>query len=229
MERGIGAPIRLVIERHLRAGIGVPNRLAIGRHPRPLRPGDQKRVRGQDAAHAHQGGAAATPAACHPERRGQRLFFAGATATIGGIPGGPFGTATGADSFKFRDNFLFTLGGALTVPINGWWSFAFIGGFAEVNNTVTYNCINFCAVQPAAPAFSASTDVWLAGGYIGGRLQVPLLLPAFPGAKLGFDYKHVFLGSENVILGSAAQARIVNLNVSQDIDLFTLRLAIPVR
>src|SRR5580700_15658 len=47
--------------------------------------------------------------------------------------GGPSGTATGADSFKFRDNFLFTLGGALTVPINGWWSFAFIGGFAEVN------------------------------------------------------------------------------------------------
>jgi hypothetical protein len=162
----------------------------------------------------------------------QAIKGAGAADPLaGGVEpkGGPFGTATGADSFKFRDNFLFTLGGALTVPINGWWSFAFIGGFAEVNNTVTYNCITFCAVQPAAPAFSASTDVWLAGGYIGGRLQVPLLLPAFPGAKLGFDYKHVFLGSENVILGSAAQARIVNLNVSQDIDLFTLRLAIPVR
>ena len=47
------------------------------------------------------------------------------------------------------------------------------------------------------------------------------------GATLGLDYKHVFAVTQTVTLGNAALARSVTLDASQDIDLFTVRLAVP--
>lgn len=155
--------------------------------------------------------------------------FSDVTSTIAGIPGGPFGTATGADSFNIKDNVLLTFGGVLTVPVSPSWSVALTGGFAAVNKTITYNCVTYCAVAPATPAFSVSNDVWLPGGYVGGRVQAQLPIGWLHGATLGLDYKHVFAATRTVTLGNAALARSVTLDASQDIDLLTVRLAVPLR
>ena len=113
------------------------------------------------------------------------------------------------------------------MPVAPNWIVAVTGGFAEVNKTFTYNCVTFCAVAPASPAFSASQDVWLAGAYLGGGLQTRIALPGLPNALIGFDYKHIFLGDQTVTLGSAT--RLVTLSASQDIDLFLVGLTIPLR
>ena len=39
------------------------------------------------------------------------------------------------------------------------------------------------------------------------------------------DYKHVFLGSRDVTLGSTATQRLIGLNVSPDMDMVTARMA----
>jgi hypothetical protein len=157
---------------------------------------------------------------------GDVYFFGGDKSTINGIPGGPFGTATGSDSFGLRDNYLFTIGGAVRWQVSAMMSFAVTGGFAEANKTVTYNCATYCALA-GVPSYSNSATVWLPGGYVGGRLEIPLGIAALPGAQIGFDYKHVFLSSEKLTVGSVAQGTIVGLNVSQGFDLFTVRLAVP--
>jgi hypothetical protein len=159
---------------------------------------------------------------------GNVYFFAGGNQNITGIPGGPFGTATGTDSFKISNNVMFTVGGWITAPITPTWSVSLIGGFAELNQTVKYNCVTFCAVAPATLAFTASQDKWLPGGYIGGWVTMPVALPGFPGANIGIDYKHVFFGSTNASLGTVA-TRQVNARLSPDMDLVTVRLAIPIR
>ena len=159
---------------------------------------------------------------------GNVYAFAGVNSTIHGIPGGPFGTATGNDSFNIKDKYLFTGGAFLKVPITATWSAALTGGVALVDKQVTYNCFTYCAVAPATPSFSNSQDVWLPGAYVGGRIQMPLAIAAWPGTTLGFDYKHVFLASQNVTVGNVT-TRWVTLNVAQDIDLFTATLAIPLR
>lgn len=155
-------------------------------------------------------------------------FFAGGDQNITGIPGGPFGTATGIDTFKISNNYMFTVGGWITAPITPTLRVSLTGGFAELNQTVKYNCVTFCAVAPATPAFTASQDKWVAGGYVGGRLAMPVALPGFSGANIGFDYKHVFFGDYNVALGTVP-TRQVNARVSPDVDLATVRLAIPLR
>jgi hypothetical protein len=48
---------------------------------------------------------------------GNVYFFPVVNSTITGIPGGPFGTTVGNDSFSFRDNYMFTAGGVVTVRI----------------------------------------------------------------------------------------------------------------
>ena len=159
---------------------------------------------------------------------GNVYFFAGGDQTITGIPGGPFGTATGIDTFRISNNYMFTVGGWITAPITPTWSVSLTGGLAELNQTVTYNCVTFCAVAPATPAFTASQDRWVTGGYIGGRLAMPVALPGFPGANIGIDYKHVFFGNYNVSLGTVA-TRQVNARLSPDMDLVTLRLGVPIR
>lgn len=156
-------------------------------------------------------------------------FFAGGDQNISGIPGGPFGTATGLDSFKVSNNVLFTVGGLLTVPVTPSVNVALTGGFAELNQTVKYNCVTFCAVAPAAPGFTASQDKWISGAYVGGRFTTPLRMPGLPaGSTIGIDYKHVFFGSYDVSLGSAATQRLVGANLSPDMDLVTARLAVPI-
>jgi hypothetical protein len=156
---------------------------------------------------------------------GNVYFFAGPNATINGIPGGPGITPTGNDSFNFRDKVLFTAGGVINVPINATWTVALTGGFAEADKSATYNCGTYCTTGGVTP-FSTSKDVWLPGGYVGGRLIVPLTLAPWPGTTIAFDYKHVMLASESVTLGSPA-TRQVTANVSQGIDLFMVRLAVP--
>lgn len=159
---------------------------------------------------------------------GNVYFFAGGDQTITGIPGGPFGTATGTDSFRISNNYMFTVGGWITAPITPTWRVSLTGGLAELNQTVKYNCVTFCTVAPATPAFTASQDKWVTGGYIGGRLAMPVALPSFPGASIGIDYKHVFFGNYNVALGSIP-TRQVNARLSPDMDLVTVRLAAPIR
>jgi hypothetical protein len=159
---------------------------------------------------------------------GNVYFFAGGNANISGIPGGPFGTATGADSFSIRNNVMFTVGGFLTVPITPTWSVSVTGGFAELNQTVKYNCVTFCAVLPATPAFTASQDKWVSGGYVGARLSTPITLPWIGAANIGLDYKHVYFGSYDVSLGTVP-TRQVNARLSPDMDLVTVRLAVPIR
>jgi len=155
---------------------------------------------------------------------GNVYFFAGPNATINGIPGGPGITPTGNDSFNFKDKVLFTAGGVVNVPINATWTASLTGGFAEADMRATYNCGTYCTTG-AVPPFSASKEVWLPGGYVGGRLTVPLALSPWRGTTIGFDYKHVMLASETVALGNPA-TRQVTQNVSQNIDLFMVRLAI---
>jgi hypothetical protein len=159
---------------------------------------------------------------------GNVYFFAGGDQTITGIPGGPFGTATGTDNFRISNNYMFTVGGWITAPITPTWRVSLTGGLAELNQTVKYNCVTFCAIAPATPAFTASQDKWVTGGYIGGRLAMPVALPGFPGANIGIDYKHVFFGNYNVALGTIP-TRQVNARLSPDMDLVTLRLAMPIR
>jgi hypothetical protein len=159
---------------------------------------------------------------------GNVYFFAGGDQSITGIPGGPFGSATGTDSFRISNNYMFTAGGWITAPITRTWSVSLTGGLAELNQTVKYNCVTFCAVAPATPAFTASQDKWVTGGYVGGRLAMPVALPGFPGANIGIDYKHVFFGNYDVALGTIP-TRQVNARLSPDIDLVTVRLAMPIR
>jgi hypothetical protein len=102
------------------------------------------------------------------------------------------------------------------------------GGFAEANKTATYNCATYC-VLAGVPSYSNSRSTWLPGAYVGGRLQTPVNIAGLRRSLIGFEYKHAFLGSENVTLGSAGQGTIVGLNVKQDIDLFTARLAVPLQ
>lgn len=153
--------------------------------------------------------------------------FAGGKSTINGIPGGPGITPTGADSFNFRDNFMVTAGAAVVVPVTASVTAAITGGFAGVDKTATFNCVTYCVNGVPVPAFSASKDVFLPGAYLGGRVQWPIAIPGFPGAAFFLQYKHVFVPSENLSLGSVAQGRIVSFNVSQDLDLVTAGLAIP--
>jgi hypothetical protein len=51
--------------------------------------------------------------------------------------------------------------------------------------------------------------------------------PGFPGASIGIDYKHVFFGNYNVALGTIP-TRQVNARLSPDMDLVTVRLAMPI-
>ena len=154
-------------------------------------------------------------------------FFAGGDQKITGIPGGPFGTATGTDSFKISNNYMFTAGGWITVPLTPAWSVSLTGGFAELNQTVKYNCVSFCNVAPATGQFTASQDKWVPGGYVGTRLTTPVVIPGLPvGTNIGIDYKHVFLESYTVSLGTQA-TRQVGVKVSSDMDLVTVRLAVP--
>jgi hypothetical protein len=156
-------------------------------------------------------------------------FFPGSNSTINGIPGGPGVTSTGDDNFNIKDKFLFTAGGWVAVPIYPGWRFAVTGGFAEAEKSMTYNCVTYCLLgMPATPTFSDSKDVWLPGGYVGGRIETSLGIAAWPGATMSFDYKHVFLGSENVTFGNIA-TRTVTLNTSGDIDMFMARLTLPLR
>jgi Porin subfamily len=153
--------------------------------------------------------------------------FFGGKSTINGIPGGPGITPTGTDSFNFRDNFMVTAGAAVVVPVTASVTAAITGGFAGVDKTATFNCVTYCVNGVPVPAFSASKDVFLPGAYLGGRVQWPIAIPGFPGAAFFLQYKHVFVPSENMSLGSVAQGRIVSFNVSQDLDLVTAGLAIP--
>jgi hypothetical protein len=124
---------------------------------------------------------------------------------------------------------MFTLGGIITIPVAPGWSIAVTGGFADLNRTFTYNCVTYCAVPPATPGFSDSKDIWLGGGYIGARVQTGAAFLGLPRALVGFDYKHVFLGSQTVTLGNAGLARIVTLSAQPDLDLFMANLAFPLR
>jgi hypothetical protein len=153
--------------------------------------------------------------------------FAGGKSTISGIPGGPGITPTGVDSFNFRDNFMIVAGGAIVVPVTASLTAALTGGFAGVEKTVTFNCVTYCVNGVPVPTFSASKDVFIPGAYVGGRVQWPITIPGFPGAAFILQYRHVFALSENMSLGSVAQGRIVSFNVSQDLDLVTAGLAIP--
>lgn len=159
---------------------------------------------------------------------GNVYFFAGGDGRVTGIPGGPFGTAAGVDTFKISNNVMFTIGGFITAPVAPNWNVSVTGGFAELNQTVKYNCVTFCAVAPATAAFTASQDRWLSGGYVGGRLAIPVALPGLPGANIGLDYKHVFFGSTTASLGAVA-TRQVNARLSPDMDLVTVRLGVPLR
>jgi hypothetical protein len=111
------------------------------------------------------------------------------------------------------------------VPIGAAWTASLTGGFAESNLSVTYNCGTYCTTGGITP-FSVSKDVWLPGGYVGGRLAMPLAIAPWPGTTIGFDYKHVFLASRNEFLGNVA-VRAISQNVGQDIDMFMVRLAVP--
>ena len=156
-------------------------------------------------------------------------FFAGGDAKINGIPGGPFNTPTGSDSFRISNNYMFTVGGVIITPVTPLVSIGVTGGFAELNQTVKYNCATFCAVAPAAPAFSATKDKWVGGEYVGGRAQMPIMIPGLPGSQIAIDYKHVFFGHYDVSLGSSATQRQINARLSPDMDLITARLAVPLR
>jgi hypothetical protein len=155
-------------------------------------------------------------------------FFAGGDAHINGIPGGPFGTATGSDSFKISNNVLFTAGPWVSAPLMAGWTIALTGGFAELNQTLKYTCASFCAVAPATPAFTASKDTWVAGGYIGTRVTTPISIPGLPASTIGIDYKHIFLDSYTVSLGSPA-TRQVTSRLSPDLDIVTVRFAVSIR
>ena len=160
---------------------------------------------------------------------GNVYFFAGGDQNITGIPGGPFGTASGTDSFKISNNVLFTAGAWLTVPIMQGWSVSVTGGFAELNQTIKYTCSTFCAVPAAVASFTASQDKWVPGGYVGGRLTTPLVIPGLPvGSNIAIDYKHMFMDSYTVALGTVA-TRQVGVKVSPDMDLVTVRLGVPLR
>jgi hypothetical protein len=158
---------------------------------------------------------------------GNVYFFSGVHSTINGIPGGPGITPTGNDSFNIKDKYLFTMGAVINVPINATWTAALTGGFAEADESVTYNCGTYCTTGGVTP-FSASHDTWLPGGYVGGRIETSLAIARWPGSTISFDYKHVMLASESVALGSPA-TRQVTMGVSGAIDLFTVRFAVPLR
>ena len=51
------------------------------------------------------------------------------------------------------------------MPINATWTAALTGGFAEADKSMTFYCVTYCANGVVTPAFSASKDVWLPGGY----------------------------------------------------------------
>lgn len=207
----------------------------LGRILFPL--GELTPTRSQYAPEAKKAYAAAFPIQAAPRRQpgwsggvdGNVYFFAGGDQKFTGIPGGPFGTATGSDSFKVSNNVMFTAGAWITAPITQAWSVSLTGGFAELNQTIKYSCSTFCAVAPATGAFTASQDKWVTGGYVGGRVTMPVAIPALPaGTNIGIDYKHVFFGSYNVALGTVA-TRQVNARMSPDMDLVTLRFGIPLR
>jgi hypothetical protein len=153
--------------------------------------------------------------------------FAGGERTVTGIPGGPFGTDNGDDTFKINDNYLLMFGGWLTERFASGWSLSLTGGLAEFNQTLKYNCDTFCAVTPAVPTFTDSHDTWRTGGYVGGRVAIPISLPGFSGVSIGLDYKHVFLPSYTTTLGGF-ETRLVSARVSPAMDLVMLRLAVPV-
>ena len=193
--------------------------------------------RSQYAPEAKNAYAAYFPLKAPPKRQargwsggvdGNVYFFGGGDGHITGIPGGPFGTATGIDSFRVSNNFMFTFGGWITAPLASNWSLSLTGGLAELNQTVKYNCVTFCTFIPPTAAFTASQDRWVTGGYVGGRVAMPVALPGFPGASIGLDYKHVFFGNYNASLGTVA-TRQVNARLSPDMDLVTARLALPIR
>jgi hypothetical protein len=159
---------------------------------------------------------------------GNVYFFAGGAGQVTGIPGGPFGTANGADTFKISNNYMFTVGGWVSVPLFRASNVALTGGFAELSQTIKYDCVTFCAVAPATSAFTASQDKWIPGSYIGARVSMPVLLPIVGEGTFGIDYKHLFFREYDVALGNVA-TRQVNARLSPDLDLVTVRLTVPLR
>jgi hypothetical protein len=153
-------------------------------------------------------------------------FFGGNSATIQGVPGGPFGTVTGRDSIDIRDNRLFTASGVIDFPISSNVNAFVKGGFALVNKTVSYNCVTFCNVLPATPQFSESKDVNLSGAVVGVGVQMPLPMGWLPGARIGVEFDHVFVSNTDVTLGTLP-TRLVGANLSQDINKLAARMTLP--
>lgn len=153
--------------------------------------------------------------------------FTGGVRTVTGIPGGPFGTISGSDTFKINDNYMFMFGAWITNQLTSGVSFSLTGGLAELNQTIKYHCDIYCAISPASPTFVTSHDLWQTGGYVGGRATMPISLPGLSGVNLGLDYKHVFLPPNTTALGNVS-TRLVNARVSSAMDLVMLRLAVPI-
>jgi hypothetical protein len=57
---------------------------------------------------------------------------------------------------------------------------------------------------------------------------MPISLPGLRGANIALDYKHVFFGNYTAALGTIP-TRQVNARLSPDMDLVTVRLAVPLR
>ena len=153
--------------------------------------------------------------------------FLGGNSTLNGIPGGPGITPTGSDSFNFRDDFMFTTGGAFVYGAPSSWTAAVTGGFVGLVEHVSFNCATYCVNGVPVPTFSASKEMFLPGAYVGGRVQLPFAVPGLPGARFFLQYKHIFTFNENVSLGSVAQGRIVNFTTAPNLNLITAGLSIP--
>lgn len=152
-------------------------------------------------------------------------FFSANGATIAGLPGGPFGTATGRDSIEIRDKRLLTASGVIDFPVGGGVDVLVKGGYALVNKTVTYNCVTFCHVLPATPQFSESKDVNLRGALVGVGVQMPFPVLGLPGARVGVEYDHVFVSNTDVTLGTLP-TRLVGAKLSQDINKLAARVTV---
>jgi len=153
-------------------------------------------------------------------------FFDGNGGSFNGIPGGPFGTAAGTDTLVVKDNFMFTVGGVINVPVFPGLSVGVTGGFAELNQTVKFNCTGggYCGAVPAATPFTASDDTWIPGAYFGGKVSVPI--PLVPGATLGVDVKRVLFGNQTSTPGNPQ--RILGVNTTPNMTIVTGVLQFPI-
>jgi hypothetical protein len=150
------------------------------------------------------------------------VTFGGGSGSIQGIPGiVPFLTpgVASTDTLRFKNDLNLDFTGRIGAYISPKSVVYGLGGLSVSSVNLRYDCLGFCAVQPATPAFSADTTKWTYGGVIGAGFEtqvdwLPKTTPMNAATSFYVEYRAHFLAPVTLDVGSLATR-----STSQQVDL----------